>query len=126
MECPPLSRNGLESDMVVSSGNSKIQSDRCPICNGGISVEPSLLFGESTCPTCGQLLWFLNLNSEVHVFDRSAAGRTRERVLEMLGEQLGIPADEITEDSAFINELTTDSLDVVELIMTLESEYRLE
>ena len=47
-------------------------------------------------------------------------------VKRITAEQLGIDEDEITEDSAFIDDLGADSLDVVEMIMAFESEYDME
>ena len=43
-----------------------------------------------------------------------------EEVAKMLAEQLGIPQDTIKEDSEIVKDLGADSLDVVELLMTLE------
>ena len=41
----------------------------------------------------------------------------------MLAEQLEIDEDKITMDTNIIDDLGADSLDVVELIMSLEDEY---
>ena len=41
-------------------------------------------------------------------------------------EQLDCNADEIKEDSKFIEDLGADSLDVVELVMSLEEEFDIE
>lgn len=46
-----------------------------------------------------------------------------EKVCGMLAEQLGIPADSIRPESEVIKDLGADSLDVVELMMTLENTY---
>ena len=43
-----------------------------------------------------------------------------EEVAKILAEQLGIPQSKITEDSEIVKDLGADSLDVVELLMTLE------
>ena len=48
-----------------------------------------------------------------------------EKLREMLAEQLEISADEITMDTNIVEDLGADSLDVVELIMSLEDEYDL-
>ena len=45
-----------------------------------------------------------------------------EKVAQMLAEQLGIPTSKITPESRIIDDLGADSLDVVELLMTLEDE----
>lgn len=49
-----------------------------------------------------------------------------KKVKNIISEQLGIDADEITMESSFIDDLGADSLDVVELIMALETEFDLE
>ncbi|MBR2404249.1 MAG: acyl carrier protein [Clostridia bacterium] len=49
-----------------------------------------------------------------------------EKVRDIVADQLGIDIDTITPDSSFIEELGADSLDVVELIMALETEFDLE
>ncbi len=46
-----------------------------------------------------------------------------EKVCNMLGEQLGIPAESIRPEQEVVKDLGADSLDVVELMMALEDEY---
>ena len=46
-----------------------------------------------------------------------------ERVKEVLTEQLGIEEADITEEASFQEDLDADSLDLVELIMSLEEEF---
>ncbi len=43
-----------------------------------------------------------------------------EEVAKLLADQLGIPQSSITEASDIVKDLGADSLDVVELLMTLE------
>ncbi|MDE7181399.1 MAG: acyl carrier protein [Clostridia bacterium] len=43
-----------------------------------------------------------------------------EEVAKILAEQLGIPQSKITAESEIVKDLGADSLDVVELLMTLE------
>ncbi|MFL0268241.1 acyl carrier protein [Candidatus Clostridium radicumherbarum] len=49
-----------------------------------------------------------------------------EKVKDIIADQLGIDADEISMESSFMDDLGADSLDIVELIMALESEFDLE
>ena len=49
-----------------------------------------------------------------------------ERVREVMAEQFDVELDSITLDTSFINDLETDSLDVVEFIMALEEEFDIE
>ena len=46
-----------------------------------------------------------------------------EKVRKMLAEQLGIKLDRVTENSRIIEDLGADSLDLVEMLMTLEDEF---
>ena len=46
-----------------------------------------------------------------------------EKIKEALVTQLEVDPDKITRDTDIMNDLGADSLDLVELIMTLEEEY---
>ena len=47
----------------------------------------------------------------------------KEKVIEIISEQLGVEKDKITEESNFIDDLGADSLDTVELVMAFEEEF---
>ncbi len=49
-----------------------------------------------------------------------------ENVKKMVASQLGKPEDEISPESSFIEDLGADSLDLVELIMSMEDEFGIE
>ena len=49
-----------------------------------------------------------------------------ERIKKIVAEQLGSGEDEITNESSFIDDLGADSLDTVELVMSLEDEFDIE
>lgn len=49
-----------------------------------------------------------------------------EKVKSIISEQLGVDEEEITMESSFIDDLGADSLDIVELIMALETEFDIE
>ena len=46
-----------------------------------------------------------------------------ERVRKIIAEQLGVEESEITPETSFVDDLNADSLDLVELIMSLEEEF---
>jgi acyl carrier protein len=48
------------------------------------------------------------------------------RVIEIIVEQLGVSAEEVTLEASFIEDLGADSLDLVELIMAMEEEFSIE
>jgi acyl carrier protein len=49
-----------------------------------------------------------------------------EKLKEIVTAQLGVDAEKVTEDAAFVDDLGADSLDLVELIMALEEESGIE
>jgi len=49
-----------------------------------------------------------------------------ERVRKIIAEQLGVEESEITPQTSFVEDLNADSLDLVELIMSLEEEFSKE
>ena len=49
-----------------------------------------------------------------------------ERVIEIISDQLGLEKDEIQLEASFIDDLGADSLDIVEMIMTIEDEFDIE
>src|SRR2546425_9878184 len=49
-----------------------------------------------------------------------------DRVKNIVVEQLGVAADEVSPESSFVDDLGADSLDVVELVMALEEEFGVE
>ncbi|HEV3114556.1 MAG TPA: acyl carrier protein [Candidatus Binataceae bacterium] len=54
------------------------------------------------------------------------AADVESRVREIISEQLGVAATEVTPEASFIEDLGADSLDIVELVMALEEEYGME
>jgi len=54
------------------------------------------------------------------------SNRLEEKVKEIIVEQLGVNAEQVTSDASFIDDLGADSLDTVELIMAFEEEFGAE
>lgn len=46
-----------------------------------------------------------------------------ERVRKIVVEQLGVEEAEVKPEASFVDDLNADSLDLVELVMTLEEEF---
>ena len=46
-----------------------------------------------------------------------------ERVRGLIVEQLGVEEEEVTPNASFVDDLNADSLDLVELIMSIEEEF---
>ena len=49
-----------------------------------------------------------------------------EKVKDILVDVLGVNADDIKPESKFVDDLGADSLDLVELIMSLEDKFQIE
>lgn len=48
------------------------------------------------------------------------------KLIKIVSERLGVSAEKITPQASFVEDLGADSLDVVELMMSLEETYNLE
>ena len=51
---------------------------------------------------------------------------TYDRLKKIVIEQLGVDESEVTPEASFVDDLNADSLDLVELIMSLEEEFGTE
>jgi acyl carrier protein len=49
-----------------------------------------------------------------------------DRVKDIIVDQLGVSADQVTLEAKFIEDLGADSLDTVELVMAFEEEFGIE
>jgi len=49
-----------------------------------------------------------------------------KKVSELIVEQLGVTEEEVKPEASFIDDLGADSLDIVELVMSLEEEFDIE
>ncbi len=50
---------------------------------------------------------------------------TIDKVKELISQQLNKPVEEITEEKEVVKDLGADSLDVVEMLMSLEEEFNI-
>ena len=55
-----------------------------------------------------------------------AEGSSYERLKKIVVEQLGVDEAEVKPEASFVDDLNADSLDLVELIMSLEEEFGME
>lgn len=49
-----------------------------------------------------------------------------QKIKSIIAEQLGVKAEEVTDNAKFVEDLGADSLDTVELVMALEEEFGIE
>ena len=47
----------------------------------------------------------------------------KDKVIDIISEQMGVDKAEVSRDTSFINDLNADSLDTVELVMEFEDEF---
>ena len=55
-----------------------------------------------------------------------AQGNTYDRLKKIIVEQLGVDEADVKPEASFVDDLNADSLDLVELIMSLEEEFGME
>ncbi len=55
-----------------------------------------------------------------------AEGPSYDRLKKIIVEQLGVDESEVKPEASFVDDLNADSLDLVELIMSLEEEFGME
>ncbi len=55
----------------------------------------------------------------------ASAEEIKDKVIQIVSEQLSVDKGEITPATSFVNDLNADSLDIVELVMELEDEFDL-
>ena len=55
-----------------------------------------------------------------------AQGNTYDRLKKIIVEQLGVDEVDVKPEASFVDDLNADSLDFVELIMSLEEEFGME
>jgi acyl carrier protein len=54
---------------------------------------------------------------------KEATMSTQQEVIDIIIEQLGIDASEVSPDKSFVEDLNADSLDLTELIMNFEERF---
>ncbi len=55
-----------------------------------------------------------------------ATAEVTERLKKIVVDQLGVDENEVVPSASFVEDLNADSLDLVELIMSLEEEFKLQ
>jgi acyl carrier protein len=55
----------------------------------------------------------------------TTASSVEERVIDIVCENLGVNKEQVTRQTAFIEDIGADSLDIVELVMELEEEFEI-
>ncbi len=50
----------------------------------------------------------------------------KDRILEIIAEQFNVKVEDLDEDTNFVDDLNVDSIELLELVMTIEDEFDLE
>lgn len=50
----------------------------------------------------------------------------RDQILKMIGEQFNVDPEDLTEETDFVDDLNADSIELVELVMSIEDEFDVE
>jgi acyl carrier protein len=111
--------------VTISSRTPDGVPNQCPICAVSICIQPSQPPGDAPCPNCGALLWFFPTSAGMRFHESQGVAPVRDRLLQIVGENLGVNKDRIDPAASFIDDMRADSLDVVELVMELEEEFQI-
>ena len=101
------------------------QTNRCPLCQSEVRVEPSVLFGDTQCPGCDKKLWYLAAANDARFFDFEASAQLQQRTYEFVSERFEVDADELRANPKILDERDVDSLEALEMLMDLEEELGL-
>lgn len=97
--------------------------EHCPLCRQHLVPDPPPLYGDVTCPHCGELLWFVWRGGVPAYYDQFDAIEIQRRVKSMVAATLGIAPDQVPDDfQQLTKSLGADSLDIVEIVMELEED----
>jgi acyl carrier protein len=80
------------------------------------------VFPYNTAPVPPTIGWRLR---QLHK-DNRVMSTVEQQVKAIVAEQLGVKAEQVTNDASFVDDLGADSLDTVELVMALEEEFEIE
>jgi acyl carrier protein len=53
-------------------------------------------------------------------------GSAEERLRKIIADQLGVPEEQVVPEASFIDDLNADSLEMVDLIISLEEEFGIQ
>jgi acyl carrier protein len=94
----------------------------CPFC-GVLLADPPERSSHTACVSCGVRLWFTRSPSGTWFHDPVRVAPIRERVIRVVCENLGVNPEKITDATSFTEDIRADTLDLVEMVMELETEF---
>lgn len=108
--------------MTIASRTPEGQSNRCPVCQANVRIEPSVPYGDAPYPQCGHLLWFVRTPSSLLVRDAHSISEGKRELFRKLSHWLGVPD---SESHHLQSDLVADSIDIVELVIDFEDEFKI-
>ncbi|QDT10586.1 acyl carrier protein [Planctomycetes bacterium K23_9] len=109
----------------MTSQSHQVTPNRCPLCESSVSVETTDFFGEIDCPDCNKRLWFLAAADSARFFEQATSGDLQQQAIQMIAEKFELDPQKLAGNPQLINDVDTDSLEALELIMDLEDELGL-
>lgn len=97
--------------MTVSSRTHEGHPSECPLCGTNTNLEFSNPADDAPCPVCGCLIW-----KSTEILDT---------IVQKCEHTLGIDPTSVTVNSRYVDDLGSDSMDLVELVMELEEEFNI-
>ena len=94
----------------------------CVNCEQRVAVEPNLFVGDVKCTNCGTSLWFVQAAGESRFYETASTIELRLRAVTFIASSLQIDEAEVMNSPAVLDELGTDSMGTLELLMELEEE----
>ncbi len=61
-----------------------------------------------------------------HTIKEKTLMSVEDKVKKIIAEKLGVDIEEVVPEASFVDDLGADSLDLVELIMSMEEEFEIE
>ena len=61
-----------------------------------------------------------------HTIKENTLMSVEDKVKKIIAEKLGVDIEEVVPEASFVDDLGADSLDLVELIMSMEEEFEIE
>lgn len=97
----------------------------CPKCKAKLSGDPLMFAGSVACTQCETGLWFLKLGIDDLFYVTADTADYRSHVMQVIGEKLNYPPDQIMDNQSLSTDIDYDSLEMIELAMELEEELGL-
>lgn len=94
----------------------------CPQCRASVAMPEMVFFGDLSCPECAEKIWYLQTPDKIQMFVLSDSHDLRERIITRLDEELDLDRATLESKPLSLQDMGDDSLEVLELVMSVEEE----